>query len=270
VSGTTAAGPARAAPGPAGQPAVGPFSPEGAGAAGDEPRDAAAARPRRTREVLDALLLAILLATFARTFVVQAFRIPTASMEHNLVVGDHVLVNKFVFAPTRSEWERRLLPVRPVRRGDVVVFRFPPDPLRDFVKRCVGLPGDRLRLRAKRLFLNGVPRDEPYAHFADPRVLPNTPFLDEYTYFQQRDHMGPTMVPPEHYFVLGDNRDFSHDSRFWGTVPAEAIKGRAFLVYWSFRPPPEPAAGEPPRPQASSWLRTLVRTRWSRVLRLVR
>lgn len=191
-------------------------------------------RPLRlaaVRDYLEALLVAVLLATFARTFVVQAFRIPTSSMEENLLVGDHLLVNKFVFAPAATPFERRFLPIREIRRGDVVVFRFPPDPGRDFIKRCVGIPGDRVRIRNKELFVNGEPVGEPWAVHRDERTYPDSPFLDDF--YRRRDNFGPFVVPPGHLFVLGDNRDLSNDSRFWGPVPRGYVKGRPVLVYWS-------------------------------------
>jgi signal peptidase I len=226
----------------------------------------------RLRDYGEALLVAVLLAVFARTFVVQAFKIPTGSMEENLLVGDHVLVNKLVLAPTASAVERALLPIREVRRGDVIVFRFPDDPGRDFIKRCVGLPGDRIRLVDKRLFLNGLPVEESaLVVHQDPHVYPESRFLDET--IRHRDNFGPYVVPPYHYFVLGDNRDLSNDSRFWGPVPRHLVKGRPLMVYWSVeRPAPAgfdsgsgllAAAGR-------AFSQILPRTRWERCLRVVR
>lgn len=190
--------------------------------------------PRRsiTREYLEALLVAMVFAIFVRTFTVQAFKIPTGSMEENLLIGDHILVNKVAYAPT-SGWSRPLLPVHDVRRGDVVVFKFPSDPTRDFIKRCVGLPGDKIEIRAKQTWVNGERLDETgYTYFTDPHVYPDNPLLHES--FSRRDHFGPYIVPEGQYFFLGDNRDNSNDSRFWGPVPRASIKGRALLVYWSF------------------------------------
>lgn len=217
------------------------------------------------RETIEALLLAVLLALFARTFLVQAYRIPTGSMEHSLRPGDHVLINRFVFAPTAADWERRWLPVRPIRRGDIVIFRDPDDPSRELVKRCTALAGERVRLRHKQLYVNGQAVEEPWAHFADPRSFPDTPFLDQYAYYQQRDHLAPVLVPPGHLFLLGDNRDFSHDSRFTGSVSAENVRGRPMVIYWSYR-----VGGEGPPATASTLLESLKRTRWSRILGQVR
>ena len=217
--------------------------------------------------ILEVLLAAILLALFARTFVVQAFRVPTASMEPDLLVGDHVLVNKFVFGPSAWPWERRWLPLRQPRRGDVLVFRYPVDPRRKFVKRCVGVPGDRVRLRERRLLVNGRPVAEPYVRFTDPQAYPDSPFLDEY--YRRRDNFGPLMLPPGQYFCLGDNRDLSDDSRFWGSVPREAVRGRPLLVYGSLRPLGHEEASAP-LGRLAWWRQQIDRVRWRRFLRVVR
>jgi len=183
------------------------------------------------REYFEALLIAIVFATFARTFVVQAFKIPSGSMEENLLIGDHILVNKFIYGPAPSALERRLLPVRGPRRGDVVVFKAPAQPERDFIKRCVGLPGDRVQIVGKKLFVNGVPvEEEGYTYHTDPNVYPASRFSGQ---FRNRDNFATT-VPVGHYFCLGDNRDESSDSRVWGPVPEANIKGRALLIYWSY------------------------------------
>lgn len=186
------------------------------------------------REYLEALLIAVIFATFARTYVVQAFKIPTGSMEQNLLIGDHILVNKFIYSPLVSPIENWLFPSRSVRRGDIVVFKFPTDPSRDFIKRCIALGGDQVEIIDKQVLVNGEPVGERgYTYFADPHTYPRSVFLpDDYRY---RDNFGPFEVPEGELFFLGDNRDNSNDSRFWGTVPRRLVKGRAFLVYWSFR-----------------------------------
>jgi len=223
------------------------------------------------REYAEVLLVAVLIAVFARTFVVQAFRIPTGSMEQNLLVGDHVLVNKMVLAPTLGPFERLLLPVRGVRRGDVIAFRFPDDPRRDFIKRCVALPGDRVEIIDKTLHVNGVAIDESsFVYHVDPQVYPPSQLLDES--IRHRDNFGPYTVPPESYFVLGDNRDVSNDSRYWGSVPRALILGRPLLVYWSV----EADDGSPDAAQSRQFdpvgaiVRMFTHTRWERSLRLVR
>ena len=181
------------------------------------------------REYFESILIAVLLALFARTFVVQAFKIPTGSMEPNLLIGDHLLVNKMVTAPTATSLERALLPVRDVRRGDIIVFKFPEDPARDFIKRVIGLPGETVELRNKKVYINDEPLDEPYAHFITPPATDREPRA-----WDPRETYGPVTVPPDQYFMMGDNRDNSQDSRFWGFMPASYVKGRAMFIYWSF------------------------------------
>ena len=186
------------------------------------------APPKSTaREYFESIVIAVILALFVRTWCFQAFKIPTGSMENNLLIGDHLVVNKFLFAPAGPE--RAILPIREVRRGDVVVFKSPEDPERDFIKRVIGLPGETLELRNKRVYIDGEPLDEPYVHF----MLP--PRGDgERTSFDVRDNYGPVTVPEGLVFAMGDNRDNSQDSRYWGFLPKDFIKGRALLVYWSF------------------------------------
>ncbi|NUR52897.1 MAG: signal peptidase I [Acidobacteria bacterium] len=182
------------------------------------------------REYFESIVIAVILALFVRTWVVQAFKIPTGSMENNLLIGDHLLVNKFVFGPTPLAIGRTVLPVREPRRGDVVVFKYPDEPERDFIKRVIGLPGETLELRNKKVFVNGQPIDEPYVHFLTP---PSSDY-QEVTSFDVRERYGPVTVPPGQYFVMGDNRDNSQDSRYWGFLPRGYIKGKAALIYWSY------------------------------------
>jgi len=153
-------------------------------------------------------------------------------MEPGLQVGDHVLVNRFVYGPTAWPEERTFLPLRSLRRGDVAVFKFPPEPERDFVKRCIGLAGDRIEIGDKRLLLNDEPVAEAsYAVFRDSRSYSRSLMLDDG--YRKRDNFGPVIIPENQAFFLGDNRDFSHDSRFWGLVPQSYLKGRPLLVLWS-------------------------------------
>jgi signal peptidase I len=182
------------------------------------------------REYFESIVIAVILALFIRTFVVQAFKIPTGSMENNLLVGDHLLVNKFVYGPSASAGERGVLPESTVHRGDVVVFKYPEEPERDFIKRVIGLPGETLELRKKRVYINGQRLDEPYVHF----LVPPSPHAQEVAASDVREQYGPVTVPAGHYFVMGDNRDNSQDSRYWGFVKRDKIKGKAFLIYWSW------------------------------------
>ena len=185
------------------------------------------------REYFESICIAVILALFVRTFVVQAFKIPTGSMENNLLIGDHLLVNKFVFAPTMTALERTLLPIDPIARGDIIVFKFPQDPDRDFVKRVIGLPGETIEMRNKRVFVNGTRLDEPYVHFLFPPAEDEGQTVDVSGLGVQVNY-GPVQVPADHYFMMGDNRDNSEDSRFWGFMPRSYVKGKALFVYFSF------------------------------------
>jgi len=177
------------------------------------------------REYFESIVIAVILALFIRTWVVQAFKIPTGSMEENLLIGDHLLVNKFAYAPTVSSIEQAVLPVREVHRGDIVVFKYPEEPERDFIKRVIGLPGETLEIRRGQVHIDGAPIEEPYLS-EDEVVLHGA--VDDQPEF------GPISVPEGHYFVLGDNRDNSQDSRYWGPLPANYVKGRAVVIYWSY------------------------------------
>jgi signal peptidase I len=224
------------------------------------------------REYFESIVIAVILALFVRTFVAQAFKIPTGSMEENLLIGDHLLVNKFIFGPTASTLEAKLLPVRPVRRGDVVVFKYPEEPDRDFIKRIIGLPGETLELRAKKVYINGVGLDEPYVHFLLPPTAPSE--LHEQTPYDVRENYGPVTVPAGHYFAMGDNRDNSQDSRYWGFLPREYIKGKALVIYWSYESEradyEENGAAATLRGQLSVFFHFFTRTRWDRTLHLIR
>src|SRR5262245_40902471 len=164
------------------------------------------------REYFESIAIAVILALFIRTFVVQAFKIPTGSMENNLLIGDHLLVNKFVYGPTATAAERMLLPIDPIRRGVVIVCKCPDVPERDLTKRVIGLPGDTTELRNKKVHVNGAPLSEPYLHFLEPPSEGKGGESDS-TNFDVRRHYGPVTVPANQYFVMGDNRDNSQDSR---------------------------------------------------------
>lgn len=232
------------------------------------------AHPRSLlREYLEVLLITLIFAVFARTYVVQAFKIPTGSMEENLLVGDHILVNKFVYGASLFPLEGALLPTHRVRRGDVVVFKYPDDPTRDFIKRCIGLPGDEIEIVDKTIFVNGLKlEDQGYTYRTDPRNYPSSVFLHES--YRDRDNYGPETVPEGHFFFMGDNRDNSNDSRFWGPVPADHVKGRAFLIYWSFEDARQ-SAGWPgyqgrAKQLGNVFLRFFTNTRWERSFNIVR
>jgi signal peptidase I len=182
------------------------------------------------REYFESLCVAVILALFVRTFVVQAFKIPTGSMENNLLIGDHLLVNKFVYAPTLTGFERAVLPIDPIRRGDIMVFKFPKEPERDFIKRVIGLPGETLELKGRTVYIDGKPLTEAYVRFFPDEMLAEAGLAGS----DPRRKFGPLTVPADSFFMMGDNRDNSEDSRFWGVLPRSYIKGKALFVYFSF------------------------------------
>jgi signal peptidase I len=201
------------------------------------------------REYFESLCVAVILALFVRTFVVQAFKIPTGSMENNLLIGDHLLVNKFVFAPTLTGLERVALPIDPIRRGDIMVFKFPKEPERDFIKRVIGLPGETVELKGKTVYIDGKPLTEPYTRFFPDEMLSEAGLAGS----DPRRQFGPLTVPADNFFMMGDNRDNSEDSRFWGVLPRSYVKGKALFVYFSFG-------------DADGLSGTLSNIRWGRIL----
>lgn len=223
-------------------------------------------RKSTLRDYYEALLIAVVFVNFARIFAFQPFKIPSGSMEDNLKIGDHIFVNKFIYGP-RDRVLSRLLPLRDVERGDVIVFRYPEQPEIDYVKRVIALPGETLIIRDKKVFIDGRELSEPYVVFTDQRTYPGgraTRFLPEPQ--RSRDHYGPFVVPAGQYFAMGDNRDESYDSRYWGPVSRALIKGRAFIVYWSFDM--APATSDSPRERLRELGRVVLyfftKTRWHR------
>lgn len=178
----------------------------------------------RLRENIEAILVAVLLALLIRTFAVQAFKIPSGSMKNTLLIGDHILVNKFIYGLRIPYFQTALLPVNKPKRDEIIVFKFPEDPNKDFIKRVVAVAGDTVEIRNKKVFVNNEQVAHDFALHGDTRILQGQP----------RDNLKPTKVPPNQLFVMGDNRDFSYDSRFWGFVDLEDVKGKAFIIYWSW------------------------------------
>jgi signal peptidase I len=214
------------------------------------------------REYTEAFGVALILAIVLRTFFIQAYKIPSGSMEPTLLIGDHIIVNKLDYGfrlpdsffgltlfSNEVPYGKYLFPIEPVRRGDVVVFVFPEDQTKDFIKRVVAIPGDTVEVRAGRLYLNGAPVPDPHAHFEKS--------LAERMAGSQADYMPPLKLGPSQYFMMGDNRDHSYDSRFWGPITRDAIEGRAMFIYWS-------CADE------LSALSCFYDVRWSRIFSLVR
>lgn len=222
------------------------------------------------REYAEALIIAMIFLRFVNAFVVQTFYIPSGSMEDTLLIGDHLFVNRFIYGEA-TDWAAKLLPARPVERGDIVVFRSKEDPTVDVVKRCVALPGDTVLIRDKQLFLNGEPvADDGYTKRVSYKTFRDIPAYSPRQV--RRDQFGPFVVPGGHYFLMGDNRDESHDSRFWGALPEHLITGRAVLIYWSFGGPMG-TEGEPASGLTRAWNMArgfFTQSRWDRSFQVVR
>lgn len=183
------------------------------------------------KEWADSGLWAVVIALFIMTFFLQAFRIPSGSMEDTLLIGDHLLVKKFTYGYRNPlNWENRYLQFREPGRGDIVVFDYPEDTSYDYIKRLIGLPGEKLEIVDKQVFINGDPLEEPYTVFKDPNIYPNAAFISQH--YRTRDNFGPIIIPEGEYFMMGDNRDSSADSRNWGPLPEKYIKGEALLRHW--------------------------------------
>jgi signal peptidase I len=237
-------------------------------------------------EYAESLIVTILLALFGTTFVVQAFKIPSQSMEPTLLVGDHLLVNKFIFEG-RGAWYEKLLPYRAIHHGDIVVFKYPFEDHPHYVKRVIGLPGDRIRIINGQVFVNGTRLAEPYVVHdpsAQDPIADYFPPADPYTIqiglrqewaaeIMNYVEGGDLVVPPDHFFMMGDNRDRSWDSRYWGFVPRDAIIGRPMLIYWSVQATSEDYSNRSISGAFRGIIETLLhmpsRTRWHRMLREV-
>ena len=194
-------------------------------------------------EYAEAIIIAILIAFFIRTFIVQAFKIPSGSMKPTLLIGDHILVNKFIYGVKIPFIRKNLISISEPKLGDVIVFIYPEDRSKDFIKRVIGVGGDTIEIRNKKIFLNGLPFQDTHGVYVDDFIIPGT--------IQPRDNFGPMTVPKGAVFTMGDNRDQSYDSRFWGVVDLKDVLGKAFIMYWS-------------------WNREDHNVRWSRLGRLVR
>ncbi len=190
------------------------------------------------REYIEAIILAIVIALFIRTFVIQAYKIPSGSMKPTLLIGDHILVSKFNYGIKLPFLRTTLIPVGAPHRGDIVVFIYPEDRSKDFIKRLIGVPGDTIEIRNKKIFINGLPYSDKHGVYVDSFIIPGA--------VQPRDNFGPVTVPEGSLFVMGDNRDESYDSRFWGFVSKKDVLGKALIIYWSWN-------------QEEHWIR------WSRI-----
>jgi signal peptidase I len=196
----------------------------------------------KVREFAESIIWALILAFIIRSCVVQAFKIPSGSMEDTLVIGDHLLVNKLIYGIKIPFTDKRILRLRDPVRGDVMVFEFPEDRSKDFIKRVIGIPGDEISVSNKQVNVNGVPYKNPHEVHKEKDLLPRD--------MAPRDNFGPITVPAHSYFMMGDNRDRSYDSRFWGCIKDSDIKGKALIKYWSW--------------DSDTW-----RVRWNRIGRLI-
>jgi signal peptidase I len=212
-----------------------------------------------TREYFESIVITAIIALFATTFVVQAFKIPTGSMESNLLIGDHLLVNKFVYG-LHSGFLSRILPYKELKRGDVIVFKYPQSPDVAYVKRLIGLPGEKVEMVGRTVYIDGQPLKEGYTQYIDAGSV--------------YERYGPFQVPEGKYFAMGDNRDNSQDSRFWGYVPRDHIIGKALAIYWSFETPRDEylQTSLPDRLKQFSdvILNFFTKTRWKRTLNIIR
>ncbi len=180
----------------------------------------------KVKEYVESIIIAILIALFIRTFLICAYKIPSRSMVPTLLVGDHILVSKFIYGVKIPLLRRTLIPFRDPQRGEIVVFIFPNDRSKDFIKRVIGVAGDKIEIKNKKIFINDQEFKDPYGIFSDSLILPQS--------LQPRDNFGPIIVPEKSIFVMGDNRDESLDSRFWGFVDLKDVEGKAFVIYWSW------------------------------------
>ena len=238
--------------------------PEGPSPA-QEPRRHAASRSAPSpspkgiiRDYFETIVICVIFVIYSRAFAFQQSKIPTGSMESTLLVGDYIMVNRFAYAPAPTALERALLPIRDIHRHDVIVFKYPEEPEVDYIKRVVGLPGEKVEVRAGVVHINGRPLEEP---FVQPR------------YRDMNSFWGPQVVPPDGYFVMGDHRNNSRDSRYWGFVPKHYIKGRAFIIWFSYdedRDDWQKSGVARVKSLLDKMMHLATRTRWSRCFTLIR
>jgi signal peptidase I len=249
----------------------------------ESPAVAQGSGPKRStaREYLESLVVTVVLALFGTTFLVQAFKIPSSSMEDSLLIGDHLMVDKVSYAPD-GPWDW-LIPYDKVAQDRIIVFRYPREPQTYFVKRVVGIPGDRIRLEEKRVYRNGELLDEPYAvhktshtdDFRDsfPNFVSGAGFPDWMMQIPDFTSNGEIVVPEGQYFVMGDNRDLSSDSRYWGFVPRQNIVGKPLLLYWSYESSSDEYRAVSPGEYITRIFDVLIhfpqRTRWDRMFRII-
>jgi signal peptidase I len=217
-------------------------------------------------ENVKSLLFVLIAVFFIRSFVIEATVVPTGSMERTILIGDHLFLSKLPYGPRIPFTEVRLPALKQLKRGDIVAFRFPLDPSLTYVKRVIGMPGDTVEIRRKQVYVNGLILNEPYVVHSDSQVYGDHDFIPSDA--RTRDNLAPTRVPPRFFFALGDNRDLSYDSRFWGFVPFDNVVGEPLVVFWSYDAPTQEWLGGDVSGRlkfySSVFVHFLDRTRWAR------
>lgn len=219
------------------------------------------------REYFELIAETAIFVFFVMTYVVQAFQIPSGSMEPTLLVGDFLLVNKFIYARPIDSFEAAVMPSRQLKRKDIIVFKYPRDLSKDFVKRVIALEGEKIEIKNKQVFINDRPIDEPYKVHNDSQIF------EKGNYYQYddviRDNYGPVVVPPGHVFAMGDNRDNSLDSRYWSFVPLSYVKGRPWVIYFSYEAEKDAYLKNGVRDRFKKFFRFIFKARWNRILKVV-
>ncbi len=226
-------------------------------------------RERSTfREYFELIAETAVFVFFVMTFVVQAFQIPTGSMEPTLLIGDFLLVDKFMYVQPQFAWEEKILPMRKMKRYDIVVFKYPEDLSKDFVKRVIALEGENVEIKDKQVYINGQPILEEHKVHNDSQVHSE----EGYYHYNDtiRDNFGPVEVPPGYCFVMGDNRDSSYDSRYWGFLSLDNIKGRPWVIYFSYRAEKDAYLKTDLRERLKKFVNFILKARWRRIFHLVR
>ncbi|NOR15317.1 MAG: signal peptidase I [Candidatus Aminicenantes bacterium] len=220
------------------------------------------------REYFELIAETAIFVFFVMTFVVQAFQIPTGSMERTLLVGDFLLVNKFAYARTLLPLEDVIVPGRPVKRGDIIVFRYPGDLTKDYVKRVIAVEGEKLEIKDKSVYINDSPIPEDYKVHIDNRIIPRNETYNSSDL--QRDNYGPILVPEGHCFAMGDNRDNSQDSRYWGFLSLENLKGRPWMIYFSYHAEQNAYLKTGMKDRLIKFFRFVTKARWNRLFKFIK
>ena len=230
------------------------------------------ARKSAAREWLESLVFSLIFVFFFTNFIAQATQVPTESMKPTILVGDHFFLDKFAFPANYPQFMNKVLPTREISRGDIVAFKSPGDPKVPFIKRVIGLPGETLEIRDKTVYINGKELAESYKNFIDPNIYERGSGIP--SDYIARDNFGPKVIPPNSYFMMGDNRDNSNDSRFWGVVDGKMVIGKPLFIYWSYDAPPYDPRSKSILEHGQEYLAVAVnffsKTRWGRTGKVLR